>query len=227
MTAYVIGPIIFTVVVIVLSFAFRAKWSSGLMTGGMQNGTPGTGTIVGMGQTGTMINNQPVMTFEVMVQVPGQQPYQASVKQTIPMMAIGMLAPGRQVGVLVSPKDPRKVKLDLQATANLGAVAGMAGGGAVAGMPVAQTVSNADLLARGVRSWVTVLSVQDTGQFHEGDPLVLVGLHVHAADGEYQTTQNAYRVPGAVRARLVQGKQLQGAYDPANRQSVALDWATA
>lgn len=244
-TGFVVFTTVLTVAIIVVAFAFRAKWSAGLMTGGMKGGTPGTATILGMGQTGTLINNQPVLTFELLVELPGQQPYHASVKQTIPMMAIGMLAPGRRVGVLADPEHPQKVKVDLQTTANLGAVAGipgvvpaavpgmpggvpgMAPGATPAGAPSANVTSNAELLARGVRTWVTILSVTDTGQLYGTDPIVLLGLHVHAADGEYQTNVNGYRVPADVRPKLAAGKQLQGAYDPAHRESVALDWATA
>ncbi|MBA2281201.1 MAG: hypothetical protein M3527_10650 [Actinomycetota bacterium] len=231
-TAFIIG---ISVLSIIASFLFRAKWSSGLTTGGMKGGKPGTAVITGMGQTGTFINNLPVLTFELMVQLPGMAPYAAAAKQSVPHMAFGMLAPGRTVAVVVSPKNPAKVKLDLQGTANLAAVAsmpgmapaGMAPGMAGGGAPSPQVTSNAELLARGTRSWVTVMSVQDTGQLYGSDPVCLLGLHVHAADGEYGTSANGYRIPADVRSRIVAGKQLQGAFDPANRQSVALDWATA
>jgi hypothetical protein len=244
-----VGFVIFIFVIIGLSFVWRAKWSSGLMNGG-GGGTAASAVITGMGQTGTYINNLPVCTFDLLVSLPGQAPYQASAKQSIPQMAFGMLAPGRTVAVRVNPKNPGKVKLDLQGTAQIGMVAsvpgmapaampgmpapmppvgGMApmGGVAAPAMGGGQVVSNADLLARGTRSWVTVMSVQDTGQMYGPDPVVILGLHVHAADGEYDTASNAYRIPADVRPRIIQGKQIQGAFDPANRMSVALDWATA
>jgi hypothetical protein len=70
------------------------------------------------------------MTFTVQVQPSlGGGPYTAEIKQTIPQMALGMLAPGRQVALLVDPAKPSKVKIDLQGTANLAAVAGMAAAG--------------------------------------------------------------------------------------------------
>ena len=126
-TTFIIG---FTVVVMVASFAWRFKWQKGLLTGGMEEGNSATGIITGIGQTGAYINDQPRMTFTVQVQPSfGGAPYTAEIKQTIPQMALGMLAPGRQVALLVDPKKPSKVKIDIQGTANLATVAGMAAAG--------------------------------------------------------------------------------------------------
>jgi hypothetical protein len=126
-TAFVVG---ITVLITVASFVWRFKWQKGLLTGGMEGGNPATGVITGIGQTGTYINDQPRMTFTVQVHPSlGGAPYTADITQTIPHMALGMLAPGRQVALLVDPKKPSKVKIDLQGTANLAAVAGMAGPG--------------------------------------------------------------------------------------------------
>lgn len=127
-TVFIIGV---TVLIMVASFVWRFKWQQGLLTGGMEEGNSATGIITGIGQTGTYINEQPRMTFTVQVQPsPGAAPYTAEIKQTIPHMALGMLAPGRQVALLVDPKKPSKVKIDIQGTANLAAVAGLAGAGA-------------------------------------------------------------------------------------------------
>lgn len=126
-TIFIVG---FVAVTMVLSFLWRAKWQKGLMTGGMEQGNPATGIITGIGQTGTYINDQPRMTFTVQVQPSlGGAPYTAEIKQTIPHMALGMLAPGRQVALLVDPAKPSKVKIDIQGTANLATVAGMAAAG--------------------------------------------------------------------------------------------------
>jgi hypothetical protein len=129
-TGFTVFTIGITLLIIVASFVWRFKWQKGLLTGGMEEGTSATGIITGIGQTGTYINDQPRMTFTVQVQPsPGGAPYTAEIKQTIPHMALGMLAPGRQVALLVDPKKPSKVKIDIQGTANLATMAGLAGAG--------------------------------------------------------------------------------------------------
>lgn len=126
---FTIAIVALTLVIVAASIVWRIKWQRGLLTGGLEGGTPATGIITGIGQTGTYINHQPRLTFTVQVQpATGGVPYAAEIKQTIPQAFLGMLAPGRPVALLVSPKDPGKVKLDLQGTAQI------AGGGMASGM---------------------------------------------------------------------------------------------
>ena len=236
------GFMIFIFVVIGLSFVWRFKWQKGLLTGGMKGGIPSTALITGMGQTGMEINQQPQLTFELLVNPPaGGQPYPESLRQTVPNMALGMLRPGGTVGVVISPKDPSKVKLDLQGTANLGVAQatqqqgqfGVMGAPApapaipgVPGMPMpvqANVRSNDELVATGEVVAVTVVSVQDTGQFHGPDPIVLLQLQVHAPAGAYQV-QAGYRVPSDKRAKLAPSVVLRGHMDPNDRNALGIDW---
>jgi hypothetical protein len=230
---------IFIFVIIGLSFVWRFKWQKGLTTGGMKGGIPSTAIITGMGQTGMEINQQPQLTFELLVNPPaGGQPYPASVRQTVPNMALGMLRPGGTVGVVISPKDPSKVKLDLQGTANLGVAAatsqfGVMGAPAAApaipgvpgtGTPVQANVrSNDELVATGEVVAVTVVSVQETGQFHGADPIVLLHHQVHAPAGAYQIHAR-YRVPSDKRAKLAPSVVLRGHLDPNDRNALGVDW---
>lgn len=228
----------FIFVVIAASLVWRFKWQQGLLTGGMKGGIPSTAVITGMGQTGMQINEQPQLTFELLVNPPtGGAPYAASARQTVPHMALGMLRPGATVGVVVSPKDPSKVKLDLQGTANLGAAAaagqfGVMGAPAPApaipgvpgmGMPQAQVRSNDELVATGEPVAVTVQSVQETGQVHGADPILLLQLQVHAPAGAYQI-QAGYRVPTDKRAKLVPGVVLRGHMLPNEPNALGVDW---
>jgi hypothetical protein len=232
------GFTIFIFVIIALSFVWRFKWQKGLLTGGMKGGVPSTAVITGMGQTGMQINEQPQLTFELLVQPPtGGAPYPASVRQTVPNMALGMLRPGATVGVVISPKDPSKVKLDLQGTANLGVAAatgqfGVMGAPAAApaipgvpgmGVPQVQYRSNDELVATGEPVAVTVLSVQETGQQHEGDPIVMLQLQVHAPAGAYQI-QAGYRVPTDKRAKLAPSVVLRGHMIPGDPNALGVDW---
>jgi hypothetical protein len=232
------GFTVFIFVIIGLSFVWRLKWQKGLLTGGMKGGIPATAVITGMGQTGMEINNQPQLTFDLLVSPPsGGAPYPASARQTVPNMALGMLRPGATVGVVVSAKDPSKVKLDLQGTANLGtaqaaAQFGVMGAPAAApaipgvpgmGVPQAQVRSNDELVATGEPVAVTVMTVQETGQVHGPDPILVLQLQVHAPAGAYQI-QAGYRVPTDKRAKLVPGVVLRGHMDATDRNLLGVDW---
>jgi hypothetical protein len=242
-TAFVIG---FTVLVMVASFAWRFKWQKGLLTGGIEGGSSATGIITGIGQTGTYINDQPRMTFTVQVQPsPGGAPYTAEITQTIPHMALGMLAPGRQVALLVDPKKPSKVKIDIQGTANLATMAGFAAAAApppggvapgvpgaapmpgmptsLGGAPVAGVRSNDELVRSTDAVPATVTAVQETGQVYGADPLLILTLQVQAPSGAYPV-QGGYRVPLDRRSRLMPGVVVRAHPDPVNPQAVGIDW---
>lgn len=241
-TGFTLFIVLFTTATIVGSLVWRARWSSTLGTGGMRGGTPGTAVITGMGQTGMMVNNLPQLTFELQVQLPGQLPYQADVRQTVPHAVLGMLAPGRTVAVVVDPNKPAKVKIDFQGTANLSAVAAVPGASsyAMAGAPApvapppvpgapmapmagAQVRSNDELVATGEVVAATVVAVQDTGQFFGPDPIVLLTVDVHAPTGGYQV-QVGHRVPTDRRPRLVPGTVLRAHLDPVDRNALGIDW---
>lgn len=228
------GFTIFIFVIIGLSFVWRFKWQKGLLTGGMKGGVPSTAVITGMGQTGMEINQQPQLTFELLVTPPGGgQPYPARATQTVPNMALGMLRPGGTVGVVISPKDPSKVKIDLQGTADIGVAQATQqpqfGGVApaipgVPGMPAQANVrSNDELVATGQPVAVTVQSVQDTGQFHGPDPIVLLHVLVHAPSGAYPL-QAGYKVPTDKRAKLAPSVVLRGHIVPNDPGALGIDW---
>ncbi len=224
------GFTIFIFVVVALSLVWRFKWQQGLLTGGMKGGIPSTAIITGLGQTGMQINEQPQLTFELLVNPPaGGQPYPASVRQTVPNMALGMLRPGGTVGVVISPKDPSKVKIDLQGTANFSAAAAVASTAAAApgapGAPVVAgaTRSNDELVATGEAVAATVVSVQDSGQVHGTDPILFLTVRVHAPAGEYQV-QVGHRVPADKRHLLMPGTVLRAHLDPVERNALGIDW---
>jgi hypothetical protein len=218
-TLFIVG---FTTLTIVGSFVWRAKWSAGLGTGGMKGGTPGTAVITGMGQSGMYINELPQLTFDLLVQLPGGAPYPAQARQTIPHVALGMLAPGRTVAVVVDPNKPSKVKLDLQGTANLAAM-GAGAGAAAPTVAAPQVRSNDDLVATGEPVAATVVAAQDSGQFHGLDPIVILTLDVHHPAGAYQI-QVGHRIPSGKRALVQPGTVLRAHLDPVERGALGIDW---
>lgn len=80
----------------------------------VKSGEPAVGLIERVQQTGTYINEQPQLELEVIVTRHGQQPYPARTRAVIPQTALAQFQPGSIIPLLVSPKDPAKVGIDLQ-----------------------------------------------------------------------------------------------------------------
>ena len=79
----------------------------------LQNGIPAHAKIVGVRQTGVMLNNQPQIAFELEVQPPGGASYRAQTKAVIPMINIPQFQPGAEMPVKIHPADPTQVVLDV------------------------------------------------------------------------------------------------------------------
>ncbi len=95
-------------------FALRfVRKTVGQNRGVIQDGIPAQAKIVGVRQTGVMLNNQPQIAFDLEVHPPGGSPYQAQAKAVIPMINIPQFQPGAEVPVKIHPSDPTQVALDI------------------------------------------------------------------------------------------------------------------
>jgi hypothetical protein len=79
----------------------------------LQNGIPAKAKIMGVQQTGVMLNNQPQILFDLEVHPPRGMPYRAQTKAVIPMVNIPQLQPGIEVPVKIHPTDANQVVLDI------------------------------------------------------------------------------------------------------------------
>lgn len=68
-------------------------------------GVPGTATITALRDTGTSVNDHPVVELDLEVTLPGAAPYAATCRQTINRLFVGNFQPGATVGVKVDPAD--------------------------------------------------------------------------------------------------------------------------
>ncbi len=74
------------------------------------NGVAAQGRILGVRQTGTYINNNPVA--DIMLEIHpanGQQPYQTTVRRTVSLFQISQFQQGAVLPVKFDPADPSKV----------------------------------------------------------------------------------------------------------------------
>jgi hypothetical protein len=79
-----------------------------------ETGLAGTAQITGLTQTGMYLNNSPQIGLDLMVTVPGRNPYPIEVKQFVPLILLGSLSVGRTLPVKVDQQDPGKVVIDWQ-----------------------------------------------------------------------------------------------------------------
>jgi hypothetical protein len=73
------------------------------------NGVAGNATITGISDTGTMVNNAPVMELDLTVTVPGREPYPVKHRQLVALSQIPNFQPGRSFPVHVDNQDATKI----------------------------------------------------------------------------------------------------------------------
>ncbi len=81
-----------------------------------ETGIPGTATITGLTQTGVYLNENPQIAMNLLVQLPGEVPYAANIKQVVPLMLLGRLSSGAPLSVRVDQMDRSKIQIDWNST---------------------------------------------------------------------------------------------------------------
>lgn len=289
----------------------------------LREGIPGQATILSLDGGNLVVNNINYMiTFQLRVTVPGRAPYDVSHRQLVPIFSLASLPVGSTVPVMVDPRDPTKLTIDLagesvalrQGTSPTAAagqvvpntlstmrsttpntftpdlpnpapgtttpawqsgpvlttppgvipgapalnaapsamVSGL--GGATLGLVVDQlaragvsvdpaalaqgaltvgptmtvdaspTRRAANLLANGRPGTALLREVKDTGVDVHGDSVIEMTLDVTPAGGPAYQVRTATLVPAAVKARALPGATVPVRIDPAQPDSVAIDW---
>lgn len=71
--------------------------------------TPGSATVTAVQDTGTRINESPVVELDLMVTVPGRDPYPVKHRQVISPVVMANFQPGSVITVRVDPADQSKL----------------------------------------------------------------------------------------------------------------------
>jgi hypothetical protein len=69
----------------------------------MAEGLVGRATITGIRETGTSVNRNPVVEFDLRVLLDGRDPYRVTHRQVVSRLVVGTFAPGAVVPVRVDP----------------------------------------------------------------------------------------------------------------------------
>lgn len=78
----------------------------------LQGGIPAWGTVLGVRQTGAASNSHPEVELQLNVVVPGQEPYELTMKGTIPRPTLPEVQPGSTLALKVDRNDPNRVELE-------------------------------------------------------------------------------------------------------------------
>ena len=114
-------------IVVGLVVGRRAAATDQLLTSGI----PGQASITGLTQTGMYFNENPQVRMQLIVSLPGQQPYAAQHTEIVPLILLGRLSSGAPLSVRVDPADFNRIAVDWSST-------GFAPGVPMGGMPMAQ-----------------------------------------------------------------------------------------
>ena len=77
-----------------------------------REGIAGSATITDIAETNMTINDRPVLGLSLNVTVPGRSPYAVQKRITMPWNAMGRIAVGATVPVMVDPNDPDDIVID-------------------------------------------------------------------------------------------------------------------
>jgi hypothetical protein len=73
------------------------------------SGLQGMATVNALNDTGTFINNSPVLEMDLTVQVDGRDPYPVKHRQIVSAAALNNFQPGKTFSVRVDQQDPSKL----------------------------------------------------------------------------------------------------------------------
>lgn len=210
-------------------------------------GIPGQATIVGLTQTGVFLNDNPQVGLDLMVTIPGRQPYASHRKEFIPLILLGRLANGATLPVKVDPADPSRVVIVWEQPAAapfaaptapvggsetidqvqaLAAAAGLPGIGSPAqgmgGVSIAQLRQY--LRETGLSGWGTIDMVQDTGQTVGDDSVLRIAMTIHV-DGKAPYKSEALSlVPKSVVSKAVLGASVPVKVAADNPNALMVEW---
>jgi hypothetical protein len=88
------------------------------------SGLPATATVVAIWDTGTRVNDDPVVGFRLAVEAPGRDGWEAATRALVSILAIPRIQPGAVLAVRYDPADPQRVAIEDLSARSLSAAAG-------------------------------------------------------------------------------------------------------
>jgi hypothetical protein len=81
----------------------------------LEEGVPGEARVLGVSDTGATLNFEPVCELRLQVSLPGEAPYETTIRQTMPRTSARLMALGASLPVRVDADDPSVLVVDTDA----------------------------------------------------------------------------------------------------------------
>jgi hypothetical protein len=206
----------------------------------LREGLEGIGEVLEMRDTGSTVGTSPVLRLKLLVTVPDRAPYEAETTAVVSRAQLGALQPGAVLSVKVDPDRPERVVVDRGRHPEIDSAesevpGGEAPGMTVAGRPISESFTAADIIARGVATTGELGQVVPTGMTagqvvpnlapHEADdPLVTMSFTYQGPSADTLHKEAMMRVPDGKAALLVTGSQIPVRYLPDRPDVATIDW---
>jgi hypothetical protein len=182
-----------------------------------QEGIPGRATILEMTQTGTYVNEQPMVKFRLRIEATGVPAYEVEERMVVPLIALGTLTSGQPLTVYIDREDHKRFTIDWGGGLGAPAMTVSSQGGTpvnLASNPAAVQEISKILEQRGIEAAGEIDLRQDPAARQE----VLDALRRHGVDAAHEAAAAAPTLPVAPPApdeppleRLTKLMQLKGA----------------
>jgi hypothetical protein len=188
-----------------------------------ERGVRGSAQVLAARQTGVTMNEQPQVVLDLRVTAPGHGTFDTSVKEFVPLIALGMLSTGRPLSVLVDPQDRARIIIEWSFAAGVQATAPAATAPAMDPAEAARV--KAQILATGVPGTVRVLSAEFAGSLDEqGRPLYSAQLHIQVQGRAPVAGPAMFAVPLERVSVMQPGGVIPIKADPYDPTKFAADW---
>ena len=109
----IVVPIVLSIAITLIVLVWVRKFMRNMTGANLKDGTPAQATILRIWDTGTTINDNPVVGFLLEVHPQNLPAYQAESKSMIPRLSIPHFQPGASVPVKIDPRNQSRVALDI------------------------------------------------------------------------------------------------------------------
>ena len=216
----IVIPLVITALII--SFAMTGDSAMMALTGKntaeFRDAPVGMGTILGAGPTGTQINAQPEVRFELEVVGIQGEIFRSQAKAVVPVTQLGMLRPGAMIPVRYVPGRTDRVELDRSGDQHLARHA-------MEQLALRQgTVTEEALhIARtGVHDRGVVKGLQVPGEMQDGKPKLIIDVVITRPDGTTFEVRKEPFVPPAAVSKLQIGSVVDVHYLPHDESRSAI-----
>jgi hypothetical protein len=216
------------VLIVITSIAFSVTSLVGIRSAisgqnsrAFRDAAVGIGTIEGVSQTGTYINEQPQVRIDLSVETAAGTTFPSHAKLVVPLTDLAALRPGVVIPVRYLPDRLERVEIDLSADS-------AAGQEAYTQSLIRKGLTTPEMVAvarNGVRAQGVVRDMTVPGDVRQGWTQVVLDVAVTRPDGSMFTTETTKFIAPNEIGNIQVGKVLEVRYMPHNESVIAFSRA--